>query len=226
MDYSWPPVACVATSQRNAGTKKPSAEKPTTKKPSAEKPSSSAASTSKLVIARAKYNRLKQKWLLQLPLPGGRQGSWLTSRLRDGRWGVGCKVCAAHASSGSHRSDTYANFTIATSHDIQLIKFRRHQSTERHRQACAAWTRETFEPSSVRPRKEEFTNTLKHRLSGASLRSGIATAGPEKLRRIMFCLAEAKRHMYRERMKSATSIALHTDGRGPRLLVNWHQGPG
>lgn len=52
-------------------------------------------------------------------------------------------------------------------------------------------------------------------------REGTGGAGRWKLRRIKYCLAEAKRQKQRCFLKEARSITLHTDARRGRLLVLW-----
>ena len=159
--------------------------------------------------------RKHAKWQRQLSaIP------WLAlCQHRDGSIGVGCALCAH---SGARTG--FASFE-ATATDMQLSHLLRHEASPSHCKAVSAAGFPTNGPQIMdAPSEEIFREALKKRLEGVACQAGLKDLGigPDKLRKLSFCLAEAKRMLLRAWLKDeAVSISLQQDERHQRLLVRF-----
>ena len=151
---------------------------------------------------------------------------WLAYRVQeDGVLGVGCALCAHEG----HQSPL-AIFEIS-SRKLALHKLQRHAATSQHQQAWKAASEKTGIPCPPSvdndlpaPPTHVFQKALQSRLQGVACKKGLAECGigPDKVRQLSFCLAEAKRMMLREWfLNSAETVAIQQDERRQKLLVRF-----
>ena len=139
--------------------------------------------------------RKHAKWQRQLSaIP------WLAlCQHRDGSIGVGCALCAH---SGARTG--FASFE-ATATDMQLSHLRRHEASPIHCKALRSAGFPATGPEIIdAPSPEIFQEALKRRLDGLACQAGLPDfgIGPDKLRKLSFCLAEAKRMLLRAWLKT------------------------
>ena len=161
---------------------------------------------------RCTYIEQKEVWEKQL----GRDGiNWLAARITDGTWGLGCRVCAR---AGGRKGNVFATFSVTAGH---LGNLRRHQVSAGHATALADLGLGTAMVEEVAkcPSEDDFRKVLKHVVADGSLQEQGICGGRWKLRRMIWALAEAKREMDRDFLRSCESIALYQDSRQQMLLV-------
>lgn len=152
---------------------------------------------------------------------------WLAFKKRcDGTLGVGCLLCAFAGS-----PSPAACFEMEKT-EVRLSKLKRHEQTDAHRKAwqnASASTGLPGPPAALDSTKdappcEVFEAALKRRLDGLACQAGLPDhgIGPDKLRQLTFCLAEAKRMMLRAWiLDNSVTIALQQDERHQRLLLRF-----
>lgn len=124
----------------------------------------------------------------------------------------------------------FGTFEVKQS-EMKLTRLQRHEETETH---AKAWQMASAATGLPGPQRDEdpvnappavlFQDALKRRLDGLACEAGLPAhgIGPDKMRKLSFCLAEAKRMMVRTwLMDKAKTIALQQDERHQRLLLRF-----
>ena len=144
----------------------------------------------------------------------------------DGTVALGCKLCQAVAqrvASGDfaeHAARLLRPSTIASGTSrsrLRAHQLAKHQTSFTHRFAVrqsGALLR------SRAPAHDDFRKVIRAAKDG--IRRGVDGVGvAKKLRRIIWCVAEAIRQQHRVALRRATSIAIHQDKRAAMLLVRF-----
>ena len=163
--------------------------------------------------ARCCFALRKHAWQTSCPLAANdpSRGSWLHSRGDGKNWSVFCSACNVCL-----QSDGVSLFRKS-----RLIK---HGKSARHKRAVAKALGLDSDPGPGAPPRKHFHEVLVALQSGASHagREGIAHIGKaKKIRKIVWCLAEAKRLFHLEKLRTSTTVALHQDGRKGFLAVRF-----
>ena len=144
-------------------------------------------------------------------------GSWLTARVIDGVWGVGCSVCY-HLGLRSE----YAHFQISSCGALSLPKLLKHANSCAHKRAVAGLLGEESSHQVAAPSCAEFDEVLGDRLKMVSYRAGNANVGGAmRIQQMTWCLSEAIFEFDRQNMWKCESVTVHQDVRAPRLLIRF-----
>ncbi len=166
---------------------------------------------------RCKFVRNSERWsrctLIDPKTPSS--GSWLQSRVLDGRWGLGCAVCHKNG----RCSGVWGSYLA--SRNVQWHTIAHHARSKEHRHAMLQAAGVDMEPFGV-PSRAKFRLVWQHVLRGTSLAQGTPGVGQRKLvQRMIFCLAEARKRLDREHFQSVEAVTLHQDGCAGRLVVRF-----
>lgn len=177
------------------------------------------------------WRRNRRSWgALPWGLIGGdrREGTWLRERVSSsGRWGIGCKVCAALARKTRRvppNVAVYVHGRLRKASAVQASHLRRHAQCRFHQFAVKAYLRQPLAGDHpCAPAVSAFRKTLDHiLLHRGSAHNGIPEVGQAaKVRKIILCLAEACKRMDQRFLMHAQSIALARDGRKCRLSIRF-----
>ena len=194
--------------------------------------------------ARRKWERRREQWqqdftlgaslkkgLCQRLLAGGvpRQAlsaPWVDARVdRDGRWGLGCKVCskalAQDRSAHLNRVDM-ANFSCLQARPDVL---RKHQETTQHQKSVLLALDLPLGPSGAplvgAPPLDIFIEALARLQKGESARQTDQGGTGDRIKNIRFCLCEAMMEANREFLRRAATMVLTRDERHGRLLLRY-----
>ena len=136
----------------------------------------------------------------------------------------GCRICSAARSSQINKiRDGFANFRVK---NLKMSNVKKHMNSKMHQRCLAAVSSAGPNPNSPTP--EQFEQVWSMRKMGASFAIPIdgLTSGDDqthrpsdKLRRMHWCLAEAKRVQFRNVLRTAASATLNQDARQEMLLV-------
>ena len=96
-----------------------------------------------------------------------------------------------------------------------------HARTAVHTRAINQMLGRPVPEAQTAPSKEDFEKVYDCCRAAVSLRAGSGEIKRGKFRRMVWCLAEAKRDLDRRALKAASVIALQQDGRGDRLLLRF-----
>ena len=172
------------------------------------------------------YQRSKPKYAKRLGLMESGK-PWLKAGLKAGpsgkEWFLGCLVCraacrAARSMTGS-RGTAWSRFEVDTITAFQMCDLLKHENRLCHQLASSSQRLPQPQPF---PTADDFDKVLCAREKHQSLEAGVAgVAGRKKMKRMQFCLAEARRAMARLALRKAATIVLHQDGRSPRLLTRF-----
>ena len=167
--------------------------------------------------SRCCYTLRQHRWARRCRLPSG--DTWLCSAESAGAWGIGCRVC--------HRSGAKSAWArLAVANSVQLCNVMAHASSASHQKAVASFLGgrvpgRAMQPDGAPP-LSAFQAVRTHTISGQALNVPLPAVGTgKKLRRMQYCLAEAKRVILRKRLASSHAIAIHQDARGKRLVVRF-----
>ena len=166
-----------------------------------------------------------KSWQAQLPLCPHRPelASWLFFPKSGG--GGGCKDCFL-----SNVDSVYGLCKLTTKRQLKLARFRCHQSTLTHKAAVAVLTKcpsctsaaEEMKTDAVAQSCTEFRDVWKARRQGGALRQIDGVGCKNKMQRIQQCLGEAMKLIEHTYIDKSESIALHFDGRKPRLTLRFN----
>ena len=151
---------------------------------------------------------------------------WLgfCDRPNDEGMGVGCLLCSAAGC-----PTAFGRFEVASA-SLKISALQKHEQSDPHVRAWRIAAEQTGLPAPAIPEKvnapstEVFQAALQRRLEGLACEAGLPAfnIGPEKLQKLTYCLAEAKRMMLRVWLKdNAVTIALQQDERHQRLLLRF-----
>ena len=108
------------------------------------------------------------------------------------------------------------------------IQWRRHGECAKHREAVRQTAEleaqaDVISGGSTPPTIAQFKNVLQETIAnGGTDINGIKDSGArKKIRKLQFCLAEAKRRESRNFWRKCTSMTLAQDKRGARLVARW-----
>ena len=163
---------------------------------------------------KSKYRRLKRKWQSRMP--------WLCSRVINGKWGVGCKLCARAGCSGA-----YGRFSVRTIAALQMKNFMLHETLDSHKNAVTTCMHQTDSDDGENtlgmpaPPYTEFKATW-----DACKRHAVDDmhANPNtrhKFRMKRFCLAEGVRMSHRTFLKTATCATVAQDATGNTMVARF-----
>lgn len=161
------------------------------------------------------YTKNKQKWIGKCP--------WLEGRSKDGRFGLGCTVCAA-AKGVSTVWSRFEVFPKPTGQMYMLSNLLRHCTQKKHRAAAGqADAGMTIVNGITVPARSDFKEVMKalFKRQGFGANGITGVGGYKKVRKLKYCCAEATRILARDQLRSALTMALHQDVRKARLLVRY-----
>jgi hypothetical protein len=150
------------------------------------------------------------------------KGTWIQERVRsNGKWGVGCRLCAAASKSNGAIGDStctlFMNGTVRRRKALFRCQLIRHARSKFHVATLPSGSN-PFAPSV-----EQFQKVLKFVMvhHGAAHEGLDNVGGSAKLRKMIICLAEACKRLDQRFLRDARSITLARDGRKARLSVRF-----
>ena len=90
--------------------------------------------------SECKYRRNAGRWHRKLRLPKPASASWLSSKVRDGKFYVGCVVCSAYKEVGA-----LANYKCCSLDTLQMENFKKHESLASHQRSVTQLCQDTLE---------------------------------------------------------------------------------
>ena len=147
--------------------------------------------------------------------------SWLTSRMTDSGWGVGCRLCSAACVKTVMGEFKCGRGAVST---LQACNFVRHAGTEQHKLSAVAYVRKLGLSVSGDGLMDSFAPDLASFLKALDVakRGGNASElpfGDQKFKQMVWCLAEATWQPHRQALAKADVIGLFRDERAGHLLV-------
>jgi hypothetical protein len=141
-------------------------------------------------------------------------GTWLEETTHDGHWSFGCCVC---------KEGCFGRGEAST---VQCSVLAKHHKSASHQKAAAHFLGRKVPLAFNRvPSKTSFEKALDCKLQGAPVRTGVSDQTQvikgRRLQKFLFCMKEAHRQIERAFMRTCTSISLHQDVAGKRLLVKY-----
>ena len=162
----------------------------------------------------------KQAWKRRLQKTGGEQ--WLEEGFgQDGSRVIGCRICRAYG--GAAGSTKFGQMQIPADSLLHFHTLEQHSKTKLHRQALAKWRGADHLDVCLEgvPPAQSFQQVLDSTRKGQCT-SNIAKVGrSKKLRKMKWCLAEARRALNRRRLRAACAVGLHQDARKGWLAVRF-----
>ena len=165
---------------------------------------------------------------------------WLVCRVDDGgEWGAGCTLCAAYrkANSGGDENPgvgrvfchpgylAWATYAIA-GRPLMRSQVLKHERSVCHRVASEhvggnVKRAQQLLSQKTAPSKAHFLKVLQNVRVNNSRTFIDQIGGSFKIRRMVWCLAEAWRSHHRQQLRRATTIALHQDKGAKRLHLRF-----
>ena len=154
----------------------------------------------------------------------GAKSSKLTSRfpwLQILKSGAGCKLCAEfYGARGRTRAARLSKFISCTAsvNSLQRCNLLTHETSKLHRATATL----PAESSRLCPSSADFRSALECCRAMKSIRQtsqDTPAGGTWKVRRLCYCLAEARRRQVRSKFMKARAMTLHCDARRGRLLL-------
>ncbi len=127
-------------------------------------------------------------------------------------WGAGCLVCSAQLALGS-----MARFTVQE--NLQLSHFLEHQKLPSHKRNFDQFLNGRTHLRA--PSTAAFDSVWRARVAGKSFDFDETIGRTAKLRRMTWCLAEAKRTLHRAFLRSSVVIGIRQDVSRSRLLIRF-----
>ena len=162
--------------------------------------------------SRCKFGLYKKQWMSNHPLdpenPMG--GSWLVTRLdaTNNNFYLGCAACHAAGKGKSFG-------TISVSKFFQNASFVNHERTSEHVEAVALTNGACRSDLLLQkaPPQQHFEDVLRSVWSGKCRgRDGMPGVGKlKKVRKMKWCLAEARRAKHRSLLARASTMSIHQD---------------
>ena len=183
-------------------------------------PKSTVKTTESLAATATTWAKLGSRWQSQFLIvsadPGS--GSWLSFCPLTG---VGCTVCHAAA-----RTCEWGRFEVqATDHTpLHMSRLKRHAGSKSHLAALDARLQTDVVHSGLgSPSVAHFRQVLEDTLnkSGAVLNGIPGIGARQKVRRMQWCLAEARRRFNQAFWLRCGSMTIAQDKRATRLLIRW-----
>ena len=164
-------------------------------------------------------------------------GDWLCDKvdLSKGTWGIGCALCASAASLPEMRNMkllqwgklAFVNFEVAgtLASPLKVHRFIQHQRCPGHKAAVAFLQAGHLDETQhdALPSEENWRKVYHATLSGnpTSVAGVYGVGCGRKVRRMQWCLAEAKRTCAREALRRSLCIAIAQDKRNTRFLLRF-----
>ena len=154
------------------------------------------------------------------------QQPWVSARVQDGRWGIGCEVCNRALNSGQlHLHAKRAEFATFSCQATRKDLLRKHQLSLQHQKSVLLALGVNLGPNGApllgAPPLELFKQVLVQVQRGQSTRSIDNGGSGERVKNIKFCLLEAMLEADRAFMKRAETLVLLRDERHGRLLLRY-----
>ena len=147
-------------------------------------------------------------------------GSWLSTKLLEGTWVSECLCCVKAQELNPEWNGGWWSYANA-GHTMKLSCLLKHQESVAHKRAVDIYMGRSAEPMSA-PTVAEFKKVFENRMTGCALQKGVNGVGHRmKVKLMQWCLSEGKRNINRKFLKTATSIALHQDVRGSKLMCRF-----
>ena len=160
-------------------------------------------------------------------------GPWLAARVNDKerRWGIGCTWCAEAATAGmddvvalglpSCAKSPFVTFSVTStsSTKVKAQRLKQHESSPFHLAVAAFAKSGTVPLDDAAPTVDEFDQVYKETMKGNG--SSCVLFGQRKVRRMLWCLAETRRTLYRDALKKAVTICLSQDARATRYVIRF-----
>ena len=137
--------------------------------------------------------------------------------------GFGCWVCKQ-----CNCGTAWGRGTVQVSRS--QLQWKRHQASAKHNNAVARWSgaknllqKRALPKKSVPPKIDMLRKVLQETIAtGATAVNGMDDVGArKKVRKLQYCLAQAKRDEFRKFWAKCASMTLAQDKRGSRLLARW-----
>ena len=162
---------------------------------------------------RCKYAKRVRFWQ-KLTVISELRTSWLEGQKdKDGNWFLGCKACARNSVDtvfGQHRVTKLAKFTIL-----------QHSGKLSHQESVAKMTGVPFERKLAPPRKH-WEETFDAMVDGRSYKKGVKQVGTQhKMRKMVWCIAEAMRDADRNFMTKLASLTVIRDESKAKLVIRY-----
>jgi hypothetical protein len=178
---------------------------------------------------RCKFAKNKHKWLPQLPfIPNGSQID--TSKLQPDRVEIARGSWARCVTLEEGDETVFAMWCVPCGTKMlgkaaQICNLLGHQKSRKHADAVMDWVGcalgPTGRPVHGAPDAEEFRQAWDMVSKGTAPSQGLHGIGQHwKLRRMLYCLAEAVRHLDREHVKDSV-VSLARDERHAKLLIKF-----
>ena len=178
-----------------------------------------------------RFSRVKESWESQLPLdPSGTvPGSWLASEwTEDNRFKVYCLPCSRIYKNLPAVRNNWAKDGIMTLGGLRLEHARRHDGSDIHQTAVAAFlcTPKKDTDNEIRSRshlKQALASCWDKTRKGESfvVAADEDIGSRRKVERLTWCLGQACQAKAREILAAASTIALHQDAREGVLCVRY-----
>ena len=170
-------------------------------------------------VSTNRWARLKVSWTQAFRLPHSTE-TWITTVFsKEHGMRLGCLACK---NAGVNSVFGRADVPMAAA---QKSVFANHSRTKSHCRAVVKWAGRDPDalgvPVDLAPTREEFQTVLSLTRKG-QLPEHLPNVGHrKKLRRMKWCLAEARRMVKRQYLKSSRVVSLHQDARKGRLAVRF-----
>ena len=159
---------------------------------------------------------------------------WLACQVKDGRWTAGCSICAALLKLSQDqptlvpprilenvRWKKFASFSIDSV--LQRGVCKKHAQSISHAFAVKMVGGGTASASCIladkAPSEDQFRKVLSAVKKPGGTSSVANVGGAEKIKRMVWCLAEGRRDLIRSKLSVASTIAIHQDKGKSRLHV-------
>ena len=126
--------------------------------------------------------------------------TWLEARAdADGRFALGCVICEQLV--GPRDQDIVAKFGLSTAIQVKPYRLRAHAMSKIHVTAVASMVDPEYgqlQTEAIAPAASEIVALLGWLRKGHAIRDGVIAVGCyRKVKKLVFCLAEALKRMYR-----------------------------
>jgi hypothetical protein len=126
--------------------------------------------------------------------------TWLEARAgADGCFALGCVICEQLV--GPRDKDIVAKFGLSTSTQVKPYRLRQHAMSKIHVDAVASLVDPEYgqlQKVTIAPAASEVVALLSWLRKGHAIRDGVIAVGCyRKVKKLVFCLAEALKRMYR-----------------------------
>ena len=129
------------------------------------------------------------------------------------RWG--CVACHRASLPGP-----YGSYALSESRSLQLSHLRKHGTSGAHARAVKNYLG-SDDPALPAPPLDQFERVWQSRKSGAAYGTELGIGKREKVAKMSWCIAEAKRTLNRRFLRRASACSVMQDERKSRLLIRF-----